>query len=78
MGEHSKWEAIILNLQQMETLHAGLASNSMSIADLEMALRNVEAMAKNFSELYRATVIGTLNMIVAMIENLQRNTNKEE
>ncbi len=73
-----QWDDLVNNLGRLEAMNAGLDGVSTTVSRLQRALTNVEKTVGDVSDLRGATIAGTLNMIVAMIEDLQKRVLSRE
>ena len=71
-NECEKWDSILKNLERLEGVNSGLFGLSIKVGALQDALTNIEGIVGDLNELKGATIVGTLNMLVAMIESIQR------
>lgn len=73
-----QWDDLVNNLGRLEAMNAGLDGVSSTVSRLQKALNSVEKTVGDVSDLRGATIAGTLNMIVAMIEDLQKRVLSRE
>lgn len=76
--DSQQWEAVLRNLEKFEAVNAGLDGLASNVKVLQSSLDEIEEVIGDTGELKGATIVGTLNMLVAMIEQLQNTVSEKE
>lgn len=70
--DEEKWSAVLNNLDKLEAVNAGLVGLTNTVGSLQTTLGCIEEAVGDTDLLKGATIVGTLNVIIAMIENIQK------
>lgn len=70
--EHDIWEALKVQFKEIHGTSSDANGVPDMIEDLQQSIEDVEVKFESFRGAFRATVIGSLNTLVALLDNVRR------